>query len=54
MREAGGEVVVKMDAVMRCSGVHMAGRQEQQQEGGGDENGCYGNAQQHMHSKEAR
>jgi hypothetical protein len=42
---AGGEVVVEMDAVMRCSGVHMAERQEEQQEGGGDENGCYGNAQ---------
>jgi hypothetical protein len=43
-----------MDAMMRCSGVHMAGRQEKQQEGRGGENGCYGNAQQHTCSKEAR
>jgi hypothetical protein len=48
------EVVVEMDAVMRCSDVHMAGRQEKQQEGGGGENGCYGNAQWHAHSKEVR
>jgi hypothetical protein len=47
-------VVVKMDTVMRCSGVHMAGSQEKQQEGGGGENECYGNAQQRAHSKEAR
>jgi hypothetical protein len=46
--------VVKIDAVMRCSGVHMAGRQEEQQKGERDENGCYGNVQLHMHSKEAR
>jgi hypothetical protein len=54
MRGAGEEVVVEMDAVMRCSGVHMAGRQEEQQEGGEDENGYYGNVQLHMHSKETR
>jgi hypothetical protein len=54
MRGAGGEVMVEMDAVMRCSDVHMAGRQEEQQKGGKDENGYYGNVQQHMHSKEVR
>jgi hypothetical protein len=43
-----------MNAVIRCSSVHMAGRQEEQQEGGGGENGYYGNAQWCACSKEAR
>ncbi|KAH9958170.1 hypothetical protein BGW80DRAFT_1256989 [Lactifluus volemus] len=55
----GGDVLVgaqaypeKQSKEQGWSDVHMAGRQEKQQEGGGGENGCYGNAQWHAHSKE--
>jgi hypothetical protein len=45
IRGAGREVVVEMDAVMRCSGTHAELRQGEQQGGGGGRNGHCGKAQ---------
>ncbi|KAH9976671.1 hypothetical protein BGW80DRAFT_1546202 [Lactifluus volemus] len=45
IRGAGREVVVEMDAVMRCSGTRAELRQGEQQGGGGGRNGHCGKAQ---------